>query len=53
MQRLPTSRAVVAFVSAPTPGEPLAAFHSIWWVLVGSGACVTALSLFLPSLMAG
>jgi MFS family permease len=39
---------VVAFTTGMTRANALDRFHGIWWVLVASGACVTALSLFLP-----
>lgn len=40
----------VAFTSRASDGAPLAAFHHIWWLLVASGASVSALSLALPRL---
>jgi MFS family permease len=39
---------VVTLTGALTPASALDHFHSVWWVLVASGASVTTLSVFLP-----
>jgi EmrB/QacA subfamily drug resistance transporter len=39
---------VVAFTGALTADNALDRFHHVWWLLAGCGACVTALSVFLP-----
>ena len=39
---------VVALTGTMTPDTALDGFHGVWYVLVGSGACVSALSLLLP-----
>lgn len=39
---------VIAFTGVLPPDLALDRFHHVWWVLVASGATVTALSLLLP-----
>jgi EmrB/QacA subfamily drug resistance transporter len=39
---------VVALTGTMTPETALDGFHGVWYVLVGSGACVSALSVLLP-----
>ena len=39
---------VIALTSAPSAASPLEGFHGVWYVLIASGACVSALSLVLP-----
>jgi EmrB/QacA subfamily drug resistance transporter len=40
---------VIALTGTLTPTGALDRFHGVWWVLVGCGSCVTALSVFLPA----
>jgi MFS family permease len=38
----------IAFTTDPTVSSVLGGFHRVWWLLVASGASVSALSLMLP-----
>jgi hypothetical protein len=44
---------VVAFTGNLVASTALTEFHHVWWVLVASGICVSALSLVLPATRPG
>ena len=35
---------VIAFTAEEAPGDPLAGFHHVWWLLVACGVAVSVLS---------